>query len=111
MTAIPLTLADVAYDIQINQLPNWIRAVEDMTMRTGFLYPRLSQQGGILREPGAYEDIWKLKVPMSPRAPAASCSSRGRAASSTFISMPRAPAPAPSRRMSMRGRPTAAMPK
>lgn len=62
MTAIPLTLADVAYDIQINQLPNWIRAVEDMTMRTGFLYPRLSQQGGIAKEPGCAESIWKLKV-------------------------------------------------
>ena len=62
MSTIPLTLADVAYDIQINQLPNWIRAVEDMTMRSGFLYPRLSQQGGIVREPGAYEDIWKIKV-------------------------------------------------
>jgi hypothetical protein len=62
MTAIPLTLADVAYDIQINQLPNWIRAVEDMTMRTGFLYPRLSQQGGIANEPGCAESIWKLKV-------------------------------------------------
>jgi hypothetical protein len=62
MATIPLTLADVAYDIQINQLPNWIRAVEDHTMRQGFLYPRLAQQGGIMREPGAYEDIWKIKV-------------------------------------------------
>ena len=62
MASIPLTLQDVATDIQLVQIPKWIKKVEEMLMRKTFLYRRLVQKGRINKDPGGYEIIWPIKI-------------------------------------------------
>jgi hypothetical protein len=62
MAAIPLTLQDVSTDIQLVQIPKWIKAVEDIVMRKTFLFRRIKQGGRVENEPGGYEMIWNMKV-------------------------------------------------
>jgi len=62
MADIPLHMADLASELAITTLPQWLTAVEDRTMRGSYFFNRVLQGGRVSKGEAGAELIWDLKI-------------------------------------------------